>query len=154
MKACSSILKVAGHGSGGLSQESEWRAPKSQHLLQNSQGCGELGRFLDCSGPVVGLAGPGFWFCLIGKDLCLLRFRSGQEKGSFCGGRVMLPLLLVAFWFQVTRVVLLAGGRGCCRVYTFICSKSLERYFCKEVERHPVVGKLICSGFTGSGLCI
>ena len=28
-----SVLKLAGHGSGGLSQESEWWASKSQHLF-------------------------------------------------------------------------------------------------------------------------
>ena len=62
--------------------------------------CGELGRLLDCSGSVAGLAGPGCWFCLFGRDLFLLRFRSGQEKGSFCGGRVMGPLLLVDLGFR------------------------------------------------------
>ena len=63
-------------------------------------GVRRVGRFFDCSGSVAGLAGPGCWFCLFGRDLCLLGFKSDQEKGSFCGGRVMGPLPLVVVGFR------------------------------------------------------
>ena len=60
-------------------------------------GVRRVGSFLGLFRVCGWLAGPGCWFCLFGRDLCLLGFRSGQEKGSFCGGGVMGPSLLVVF---------------------------------------------------------
>ena len=60
---------------------------------------------------VDGLAGPGCWFCLFGGGFFLLGFRSGQDKGTCPGGRVLGSLSLVVFGFRSLSLVVF-GFRG------------------------------------------